>query len=889
MKARAPGQRRKRTLKRAANTAEHGSPSNPSIVAIGASAGGIEAIGELLSNLPGNTGMAFVVIQHLDPKHHSFLREILTKKSTMQVEEATHGLIVEPNHVYVIPPNSVLSMAGQSLQLTPRDETRAAHMTIDGFMRSLAEQHGSRAIGVVLSGSGTDGTVGLTEIQGKGGLTFAQSAVSAKYDAMPRSAVAAGCVDYVLSPKDIARELKRLANHPYLARGSASAARNVPAIDGATLAASLSAVFQLLRRAMGVDFSHYRQTTILRRIERRMALHKMERVEEYVRYLKTNSAEIKALGDDLLINVTSFFRDPELFDVIKAKVFPSILKKHPTDARIRIWNPGCSSGEETYSLAIALLEFLGDRATQIPIQLFGTDVSEASIVKARSGFYPENIAADVSPEQLRHFFSKVEGGYRIGTNIREMCIFAQHNVLSDAPFSQMDIVCCRNLLIYLEPVLQSKTISMFHYALRPTGYLILGGSEGLGTASNLFSPEDRAHKIFLKKPSMTRQPAHFLFPQPGKRQEHGATSGAPRFADLSWNYVDAQKEFDRRLLSQYAPATVFINQDMEIIHTRGSVNRYLKLSPGRASLSILKMARQGLLVDLRSAINRAKKHGVTVRRRNVQMKTGNDDGNGGKSEAEGPLRAVNFEVVPVTVGHLNELYFMISFQDVASVPKLKAASPHPRQRRQSTAALGRIARLEEELSATKEYLQSVIETQEATNEELQSANEEILSSNEELQSTNEELETAKEELQSANEELNTVNDELRDRNQEIMQINADLMNLLGGIDIAVVMVGSDLTIRRFTPKAQKFFGLIEGDIGRPLLNINPTIEIPGFQALVLQVMSNPVAIEKDMMDPGGAHYQLKLLPYRTLDNKNEGVVITIVDLSPAARKSGVTA
>jgi two-component system, chemotaxis family, CheB/CheR fusion protein len=721
MTAKGSGRNSHRGNKKASSATTVAVSHEPSIVAIGASAGGIEALGELFSNLPGDTGMVFVVIQHLDPKHQSFLSEILSKKSPMPVKEASHGLTVMPNHVYVIPPSSILSIVGRTLQLGPRDDTRDTHMTIDGFMRSLAEQHGNRAIGVILSGSGTDGTLGMAEIQGKGGLTFAQSAASAKYDAMPRSAIAAGCVDHVLSPKEIANELKRLGSHPYFLRTPFSVGQKLLSVDNVTLTAALSNAFQLLHRTLGVDFSQYRQTTILRRIERRMALHKMERIEEYVRYLQSNSAEIKALGDDLLINVTSFFRNPELFDVLKQQVFPDILKNRASDAAIRAWTPGCASGEETYSLAIALLEFLGDKASEVPIQFFGTDVSEASIVKARSGLYPENIQADVSADRLRRFFIKVEGGYRIGTNIRDMCIFAQHNVLSDAPFSQMDIVCCRNLLIYLEPVLQSKTISMFHYALRRSGYLVLGGSEGVGALTNLFLTEDRAHRIFLKKPSVTRQPVSFLLTKPGRGVEYGVASNPSRATDLSWNYIEAQKEFDRRLLSQYAPATVFINQDMEIIHTRGSVNRYLKLSPGRASLSILKMARQGLLVDLRSAINRAKKQRVVVRKRNVQMKTGNDDGNGAKVDTQGSIRAVNFEVVPITVGNLKESYFMIMFQDVAALPKPKPASLRSRQRTDPH-ALSRIARLEEELGATKEYLQSVIETQKATNEELQSAN-----------------------------------------------------------------------------------------------------------------------------------------------------------------------
>ena len=837
------------------------------IAAVGASAGGIEAFTELMSNLATDTGMAFVLVQHLDPEHHSLLTELLSKKTTMRVKEVTDGMTVEPDHVYVIPPNATMSISNHTLRLAPRGDSRGLHMSIDHFMRALAEEQGNRAIGVLLSGSGSDGTAGLAEIQAHGGVTFAQDEESAKYDSMPRSAVAAGCVDYILPPKAIARELARIARHPYLVRDQGP--ELAPAEN-----TGLSFVFQLLRKSTGVDFTHYRQTTILRRIQRRMVVHKIDRMEDYVKYVQSNLAEIKALYQDMLINVTSFFRNPRVFDALKARVFPAIVKNHGPEANIRIWTPGCASGEETYSVAIALLESLGDRASQVHIQFFGTDISETSIAKARSGLYPENIQGDVPTDRLRRFFTKVEGGYRISKNIRDMCIFAQHNVLNDPPFSQMDLICCRNLLIYLEPVLQNKVISLFHYATRPGGYLVLGTSEGVGTATNLFSTEDRTNKIFLKKATAVRQAVNFSLSAPGERREYGAFRIPSRQPDTSWNYLEAQKEFDRRLLSQYSPATVFINEDMEIIHTRGSVNRYLKLAPGRASLSILKMAREGLLLDLRNALTKAKKDNVTVRKQNIQIKNGNGNSPGDS------LRVVSFEVAPIRMGNLKELYFMIVFEEAPAVVRPKGAPRLARAARESeTATSGRIAKLEQELAATKEYLQSVIETQEATNEELQSANEEILSSNEELQSTNEELETAKEELQSANEELSTVNDELRSRNQEVTQINNDLTNLFASIDFAVVIVGSDLSIRRFTPQAQNLFGLIPADVGRPVSNINPTLEIPDLQALVLQVMSSLRPVERELGDRQGGHYLVRILPYRTAENKIDGAVVSVVGIS----------
>jgi len=840
------------------------------IVAVGASAGGIEAFTELMSSLPADTGMAFVLVQHLDPKHHSLLAELLSKRTVMPVTEVRDGMAVQPNHVYVIPPDATMSISDHHLQLGPREESRGVHMSVDHFMRSLAEQQGNRAIGVILSGSGTDGTLGMAEIQAQGGVTFAQDENTAKYDGMPRSVIAAGCVDYVLPPKGIAQELGRIARHPYVARPSSVEAVDLKSSENV----GLGTIFQLLRRSAGVDFSHYRQTTILRRIQRRMVVHKIERLDEYVRYVQTNPAEIKALYQDMLINVTSFFRNHKVFEELKADVFPEILRNRQPEATIRVWTPGCASGEETYSVAIALLEHLGDKASQTPIQFFGTDVSDTSIAKARSGVYPENIQGDVSADRLRRFFSRVEGGYRISKAIRDTCIFAQHNLLNDPPFSQMDLICCRNLLIYLEPVLQNKVISLFHYALRPGGFLLLGTSEGVGTASHLFSTVDRTHKVFLKKTTAVRQPVSFSLGHPADRAEFAAVRVAPRPPESSWNYLEAQKEFDRRLLTQYAPATVFVNEDLEIIHTRGSVNRYLKLAPGRASLNILKMAREGLLLDLRNALAKAKKDNVPVQKRHVQIKNGN--GNGESGHDSHGMRVVEFEVLPLSVGNLKELYYMIMFRDLAPEPRRQRPAPQrARMGREAETTSARIAKLEQELAATKEYLQSVIETQEATNEELQSANEEILSSNEELQSTNEELETAKEELQSANEELTTVNDELRNRNLEITQANSDLTNLFASLDIAVVMISSDLTIRRFTPEAQKFLGLIPSDIGRPLLNINPTIEIPDFQSMVVQVMSSHRAVERDLRTQKGDRFLVRILPYRTVDNKIDGAVITI--------------
>jgi two-component system CheB/CheR fusion protein len=845
-------------------------PSDFLIAGVGASAGGVEAFTELLTNLPSDTGMAFVLIQHLDPKHESLLSALLAKKATMPVVEVTKGMRLEPNHVYVIPPNATMTVSDHSLQLAKRIEARGTPMPVDLFMRSLAEQHGNRAIGIILSGLGSDGTLGMAEIQARGGVTFAQDKGSARYDSMPRSAVDAGCADYVLPPRSIARELVRIAGHPYTA-SSHTEAIELPAQQGNGLAT----IFQLLSRSTGLDFTHYRQTTIVRRIQRRMVVHKIDNLEQYIRFLQVNPAEIKSLYQDMLINVTSFFRNPGLFEALRAEVFPEILKGSASDRTTRIWTPACSSGEETYSVAITLLEYLGDKPGANSIQFFGTDVSESNVRRARSGVYPDNIQADVSPERLRRFFTKIEGGYRISKGIRDMCIFAQHNVLSDPPFSRMDLICCRNLLIYLEPVLQAKVISLFHYATRPGGFLALGTSEGVGSASNFFATVNRIQKIFSRKTTAGRHAVTFSLEHSPGRTGTPAILTSLKPTDSTWNFLEAQKEFDRRVLSQYSPATVFVNEDLEIIYTRGNLSQFLKLMPGKASLSILRMAQEGLLLELRNAIviARAKKDNVVVRKENVQIK----DEDNGKNDRS--ARTVGFEVTPINVPNLKERYYMIVFHEKASEKQTRGVARKGRRGADSKSSGAQIAKLQQELAAAKEYLQSVIETQEATNEELQSANEEILSSNEELQSTNEELETAKEELQSANEELTTVNDELRGRNIEITQVNTDLTNLFGSIEIAVVMIGSDMTVRRFTPEAQKFLGLISTDIGRPLLNIHPSAEVLDFEALVKQVLSTTKPIDKELLDRDKNRYLVRIVACRTLENKIDGAMIAIIPVA----------
>jgi two-component system, chemotaxis family, CheB/CheR fusion protein len=840
------------------------------IVGVGASAGGLEAFTQLLRSLGSGTEMAYVLVQHLDPSHESALTELLAKATEMPVRQVTDATPVELNHVYVIPPNLDMTIAQGILRLTPRTETRGHHMPIDRFLRSLAEDQGSNAIGIVLSGTASDGTLGLAAIKAKGGITFAQDEKSAKFDGMPQSAIAAGCVDFVLPPDAIARELARIRAHPYLARSSSSRMADlVP--DGDP---QLKSILRLLQTANGVDFSDYKPATVKRRILRRMALHKVGELKEYVQFLRHHPAEGEALYEDMLIKVTSFFRDPDAFEALKTEVFPSILKHRSPQEPVRVWVAGCSTGEETYSQAIALLEFLGGRSADIPIQFFGTDLGQRGIEKARAGIYPESIAADVSPERLRRFFIKVESGYRINKTIRDMCVFARQNLLQDPPFSRIDVISCRNVLIYLGPVLQKRIMPIFHYALKPRGFLMLGGAEGiLGTASDLFELMDRKHKIYCRKSTVSR--LHFDFAASRNSIEAGnIASGkeAPQ-REGSVHLLDLHKEADRILLTKYAPVAVVINEDMEVLESRGHVGLYLELAPGRASFNVLKMAREGLLFDLQAAINEAKKEKeeVPVRKENVQI------------ERNGEVKDVNLEITAFKVISDKGRHFLIMFEDsrlagraelgetVAAPAKLGKGGKEKRSNQSS--------HLKQELAATKRYLHSIVEDKEASNEELQAANEEILLSNEELQSTNEELQTAKEELESTNEELHTVNEELHNRNFELTEANTDLVNLLSSVNIAMVMLGRDLRIRRFTPQGGQRLGFLQTDVGRPITNIRPHIDVPDLEQMILEVINTVSVREREVQDREGHWYSLRILPYKTLEDTVEGAVLTLVDVN----------
>jgi two-component system, chemotaxis family, CheB/CheR fusion protein len=674
------------------------------VVGIGASAGGLEAFRQLLSHLPTDTGMAFVLIQHLDPKQKSLLREILARETAMPVIEVLDNMAVEPNCVYVIPPNTKMTIQQGLLKLTLREKSRAIVMPVDTFFLSLAADLGSKAIAVVLSGGDGDGARGLEAVKEAGGITFAQCEGSAQVSSMPNTAVATGRVDFILLPQEIATELAKISRHPYIASPSPTQAVAV-LVEGES---ALETIFTLLRTATGVNFRQYKHATLNRRILRRMVLYKLENIDDYVTYLRGHSAEVQALYEDVLIHVTSFFRDPIAFETLKTQVFPTIANKG-ADVPMRIWVAGCSTGEEAYSIAICLLEYLDNQPIKPPIQIYATDISDRSIETARAGFYKYSSVADVSLERLQRFFVPVDGGYRIGKSIREMCVFARQNICSDPPFSKLDLISCRNVLIYLGAALQKKILPTFHYGLKPTGFLMLGSSETTGDSSDLFTAVDKKQKIYARKLAPARLTLDLIANQTSELIKPTPSD------DPSWSDFDLQKEADRIVLEQFAPVGVVIDNDLEILHFRGQTSLYLEPAPGRASHNLLKMAKDGLKLELRTAVHQARQQNLAVRKENLQIIDGEE------------TRQLNFEVIPLKTRGAEERYFLILFQSVtpAAIPPATGVilTQNYIDRTISQPSLPReleIARLSQELAATKEYLRSIIEEQEATNQDVTS-------------------------------------------------------------------------------------------------------------------------------------------------------------------------
>jgi len=826
------------------------------IVGIGASAGGLDAFTQLLAALPKNTCMAFVLVQHLDPAHESQLAEILSRTTTMPVKTIKNDTAVESNTVYVIPPNTDLTIDAGALHLTPRSPERSPHLPIDHFFDSLAQEQRRLSIGVILSGNGSDGTHGLKAIKSQCGVTFAQKETTAKFDGMPHSAIASGTVDFVLSPAEIAHELARIGVHPFLVSPpEQTAGEALPCGE-----VELRKIFALVQRATGVDFTHYKQTTTRRRIGRRMIVNRSRTLTEYLDHLQKHPEEVQELYKDILISVTHFFRDPLSFDALSKHLTIMLRSGHVTDT-FRVWVPGCATGEEVYSLAICLEEVFLQENVRPTLQLFGTDINELALGKARAGRYPEIIAEDFPPERLIRYFDKIHGHYQIQKSIRDSCVFAKQDVTRDPPFSRVDLISCRNVLIYLGSVLQKTVLPMFHYSLKETGLLFLGPAETVGSAGDLFQVMDDKHKIFARN----AVPIRFSTSFPNSRN---SVDPSPAEVDATRSVAfDWQRQADEIVQSRYAPDGVIINQDLQIQQLRGRTGFYLQPSSGGKIQNLLLLAHASLQAPLREAVMAAITRNAAVERRGVQI------------EHQGEKREINLEVIPMSSTSASDRYYLVAFERTGPRPAIVDSDPPfvaPKPEDE-------ISRLKDELVQKDEHLRSITQEHEAALEEQKASNEEISSANEELQSTNEELATAKEELQSAIEELTTVNEELQNRNHELGVLLNDLNNLFTAVNTPILMVDRARLLRRFTPAAERFFGVRADDLGCDIADLSARSNVPQIHQLVGEVLDTLAIGTHEIQDHEGCWWSLTIRPYRTVDHRIEGAVLTFANVDSLKR------
>jgi two-component system CheB/CheR fusion protein len=842
------------------------SPEIP-VVAIGASAGGLEAITAILRALPTDISMAFILIQHLDPKRHSILPELLSKATRIPVLEAMDAMKIESNRVYVMPSNVDISITDGHFGLTPRITDHKQHLPIDIFMRSLAEVRKSQAIGVVLSGTASDGTAGVEAIRAEGGVTFAQAPETAKFEGMPRSAIESGCIDFVLSPEKIAAELSWMSTHPNLRRKPRDS-REEPKDDGRVFDSILS----LVSTSQGADFSKYKPNTIHRRTQQRMSALRIASLTAYLSYLGEHPEEVARLSHHVLIPVTEFFRNPEIFEDLANMVYPVIVGDKSKET-LRIWVVACSSGEEVYSLAITLFEFLGARADSLRIQIFGTDLNEQGIAKARAGIYPDVTMKNISTGRIARFFTKVAGGYRVNKAIRDLCVFARQDVTKDPPFSNLDLISCRNFLIYVQPELQERIISTLHYALNPSGFLLLGNAESAASYPQMFTPLNKESKIYSKKVGNHHQQRMFKTSRLPIQAIASPVAKAQPISRASQSEAELQQLADRIVLKECAPPGVIVNDALEILQFRGRTSPYLEPSSGRANLNILNMVREELAIALRTAIASARKKTAPVKKKNAAFEHNNK------------RRVVHLSVIPMdeSASGMGRGY-LILFED--ATPPIETDGKISQRPPLKVGNLARRKLLEEkrELQAARALLKEHLRAQEALREDFQSANEEMLSANEELQSTNEELETSKEELQATNEELNTVNDELNSNNSALHLLGNDLKNLLESTVIPIVMVDNGLCIRRMTPTAETVFKVLPSDIGRPITDIRPDLNAD-LKPLLTTVLRDVVNLEREVQDHQGHWYRLQIKPYKTLDNRIDGAVLVLMDIDVIKKRN----
>jgi two-component system CheB/CheR fusion protein len=822
----------------------------PIVVGIGASAGGLEAFKKFLNHMPADSGMAFVLVPHLDPKHKSLMAELLSRQTTMVVGEAEHQMPLEPDHVYVIPPNKDLSISRGRLQLSTPSEPRLLRTAIDAFFGSLAREQQERAIGIILSGTGSHGTQGIREIKLAGGMVMVQDPTTAEYDQMPRSAIATGTVDFVLAPEAMPAALVKYVEHPYL--------RLEDAPPGAPerLAEVMTRVLALLRTRARYDFRCYRKKTLLRRMQRRMGLRQINDFESYLEFLRESAGETEALAKDLLIGVTSFFREPEAFELLRLQVLSKLFARGAPDEPIRVWVAGCATGEEAYSVGMLLLEEAA-RAGYVPaIQVFATDLNEEALAVGRHGIYPETIAPDVGADRLHRFFTRVDDHrYQVVKQLRDIVVFARQNLIADPPFTRLQLISCRNLLIYMEPEVQQKVISLFHFALGEGGYLFLGSQESIGRQVDLFESLSKRWRIFRRIGETRRGAADIPILEPVDDARPGAAAPARarrvNLADLA----------QRLLLHEFAPAAVVINRKYEILYLSGPTSEFLELPTGEPTRDLIAMAHPGFRSRVRAVCHRAMREHVTVVDHEARIVHG----------ADGRQLGCVITVKPITEPKELDGLFLVTFEPRPD----SAPTPTPAASGQPTA----VGQLEYELKATREDLQNTIEELESANEELKASNEEIMSMNEELQSANEELETSKEELQSMNEELSTVNNQLQERIEEREKITNDLTNLVNSTEIATVFLDTTLCVKLFTPPTARLLNLLPSDIGRPLRDLAPKFHDRTLLNDCAEVLTRLVPHDQEVATEAGRRFLRRIVPYRTADNRIEGVVITFVDLT----------
>jgi two-component system CheB/CheR fusion protein len=820
------------------------------VIGIGASAGGIDAMKRLFPHVKSDCGMAFVVVQHLDPAYASALTEIIGRASSLPVTEVLDNTVIESNHVYVIPPNSSLRIYQGKLLLTHAARVPGRRDVIDEFFVSLGQDQAENAACIVLSGTGSDGTIGLRAVKENGGLTLAQE--GAEYDGMMRSAVATGLVDFVLPVEEIPAKLVEYfagLNAPDSAKDSPKKTKNF-----------LAQVVEILRIHTGHDFAGYKDRTLIRRVQRRMHVLHSKSMSEFVEQLRTDRREAMLLFQDMLIGVTNFFRDPLAFAALESKVIPELFKGKGVGDTIRVWVPGCATGEEAYSIAM----LLRDEATKLQnapkLQIFATDIDETALETARLGRYPAAVAKDIPAQRLERYFLREDGSYRVASDLREICLFSAHNLLRDPPFSRVDLISCRNLLIYLSTELQNRVIPLFSYALNQGGYLFLGTSENVTGHPQLFLPIDQTQRIFHRRAQLERLVPEFpLTPTDGSRHQ---PSGRPRRVAGVESTVPALAE--RHLLESFTPAHVVVNAEGDVLQSSGRTGKYLELPPGAPDTNVFSMARPGLRLDLRAALHKAMTGGQGNVRTRVRLGT------------NGAWQELALSVQPLRSDASSDTLYMIVFQDIGTddQPDTEASLVEDDVERST------LRQLESELLATKERLQTTTEELESSNEELKSGNEELQSTNEELQSTNEELQTSKEELQSINEELQTVNSELNARVEELSRANNDMSNLLESTQIATIFLDRTLGVKSFTPAAKELFHLVESDAGRPLMHVRARFDYAGLQEDAERVLRTLSTIERPIRgNESDMRYIMRMLPYRTADNVINGVVLTFADVT----------